>query len=206
MAYTSQITYPIYDLNSTEFMEVVRELLQIEMLNQRTAHGKAYLPQLVKGDDYLVNPISDTDINPAFCSITKAKMESTDHNFPTQQNNMNYYIISLLAKGIDNLRKIADAIYIILNDLDIKMYLSLATSTNGDKLLYTKSSLEIKSLSTEIEERKTVNEKDVVYGNLVLQAQITEVVQKNTYPEIEGINEVHEIGSDEKEITQITNY
>jgi hypothetical protein len=206
MAYSSVITYPVYDLNSTEFLEVVRELLQVEMLNQRTAHGKIFLPLVVKPDEYLLDKVADKEIAPSYCAISKAKMESSDPNFPSQQNNMNFYIISILAFGLGNLRKIADSIYVILNDLDVKTYLSQVESARGDRLVYNKNSLHISSLSTEIEEKKTLNSKNVIYGNLIFQAQITEKTQLNTSTPIHSVVVTNKIGEDEKEIIQTKTY
>lgn len=204
MAYKAQITYPVYELNSTEFMNVVKEVLQVEMLNQRTTHGKTYLPIEVKGDDYLVNPINSNDLNPAFCSIAKPEFKKGDVNFSKQQNNNVIYIISILAKGLNDLRKIADSIYIILNDLDVKTYLSQAKSTRGDLMLFRKESFMVNSLSTEIEERKTVNDKNVLYGNLIVEAQIAEVTQFNTYTPIDSVDLKVQLGNEE--IQEITNF
>ncbi len=206
MAYSTKITYPIYNLNSTEFLEVVRELLQVEMLNQRNNHGKTFLPQSVKTDEYLLNDISDKEIDPSYCAISKSKMESSDQNFPSQQNNLNYYIISILANGLENLRKIADSIYIILNDLDVKIYLSQVESIRGDILVYNKNTLKISSLSTEIEEKKTMNDKNVIYGNLIFEAQIIEKTQLNTSTPIDSIEVINKIGENKKEVKQLTEY
>jgi len=200
MAYSSKVTYPIYDLNSTEFMEVVRELLQVEMLNQRTTHGKTFLPQVVKKDEYLLNPIADKEMNPAFCAIIKAKTEGTDQNISNQQNDLTYYIISIMANGLENLRKIADSIYIILNDMDVKSYLYLYKNASGDNLIYDSEKYKVNSMSAEIEEKKTMNDKNIIYGNVILQAQIVEVPKENTHPAVEGVNVNLQAGPNKKEI------
>lgn len=202
--YTSQLTYPVYDLNSTEFMEVVREVLQVEMLNQKNNHGKSFLPEKVNPDRYLLNGIADTEMNPSYCAIAKAKMNGTEDNFSIQQNNNNIYIISILAYGLSDLRKIADSIYVILNDSDVRIYLNEVESVRGDKLVFRKSAMRISSLSTEIEEKKTKDNKDAIYGNLIFEAQIVERTQLNTSTPIDSVYVDTRFGEDEKKIEQVT--
>lgn len=204
MAYTAQITYPIYDLNATLFQEVVREVLQAELVKQRTTFSKTFLPQLVKTDEYLTNQISEADLNPAFCSVVKAKTDGTDQQFTGQQNNLNYYIISVYAFGLDNLRKITDALYIILNDEVIKQYFFLYQNTNGDNVISDSGKYKVNNLSTEIEVKETTNNKDVIYGSLILQAEIAEVTQLNTFADFDSIEVTHQLGENETELIQIT--
>lgn len=206
MAYLPQLTYPVYDLNSTEFMEVVREVLQVEMLNQKNNHSKPFLPEKVNPDEYLLNGIAPTEMNPSYCAIVKAKMDGTEDNFPSQQNNNNIYIISILAYGLEDLRKIADSIYVILNDLNVRTYLSQVESVRGDKLVYNKSTLKVSSLSTEIKEKKTLNNEDAIYGNLIFEAQIVEKTQLNTSTPIDSVHVDNKFGENEKEVKQITEY
>lgn len=206
MAYASQITYEVYDLNSTEFLRLVQEVLHVEMLNQRATHNKTFLPQIVRGDDYLVDKIADKDINPSFCAISKAKMEGSESNFASQQNNLNYYIISIMANGLENLRKVADSIYVILNDLDVKTYLSMVEDSNGCKIVFNKSTLKISSLSTEFEVKKTENNRDVIYGNLILEAQIVEKTRLNTSTPINSVDLTNKFGEDKKEIKTLTEF
>lgn len=204
MAYTAQITYPIYDLNATLFQELVREVLQAELLKQRTTYSKTFLPQLVKSDEYLTNQISDADINPAFCSVVKAKTDRTNQQFTGQQNNLNYYLIGVYAFGLENLRKITDAIYVILNDEQVKQYFFLYENGNGDKIVSDSGQYYIKNLTTEIEVTKTTNNKDVIYGSLILQAEIAEITQLNTFADFDGVEVTHQLGENEIEIVQLT--
>lgn len=206
MAYTARLTYSVYDLNSSLFLEVVRELLQAEFINQRLTPALQFLPKIVKTDEYLLNPISDKDIDPAFCSIIKAKMSNTDNRFANQQNDLNSYVIGILADGLTNLRKIADAIYEILNDMDVKNYLFLYKNLNGENLISDSGRYFVESLSTEFEVSKTMNDKNIVYGNLVLNAEISEVTKFNTYADIDQITIDLKLGEDEKNIKQTTTY
>ena len=162
MSYISKLTYPIYDLNSSLFVTVLQEILQTEFQNQISTHGKTFLPTEVKTDEYLLSPIADKEINPAFCSIIKAKMSNTDQRFSVQQNDANSYIIGILADGLTNLRKIGDAIYTILNDMDVKNYLFLYENTEGDKIISDSGQYFVNSLSTDYEVSKTKNKKNIV--------------------------------------------
>lgn len=202
MAYTSILTYPIYDLNSSDFIQLIADILKTEFLNQRTVHGKTFLPIDVKKDEYLLSPISDKEINPAFCSVIKAKMDSTEQRFSNQQNELNTYIIGILADGLSNLRKIADAIYIILNDMSIKNYIFLYKNALGHNLISDSGQYKVSSLSTEYEVTKTMNDKNIVYGFLALNAEISEVPKLNTYTEIEGVTIEYKLGDNEINLTQ----
>lgn len=206
MAYSSKLTYPIYDNNASLFLEVLRELLEVEMLNQRTTHSKTFLPQTVKRDEYLLNPIADKEIDPSFCSIIKAKMEGTEQRFSNQQNDLNHYIIGVLADGLTNLRKICDTIYIILNDMDVKHYLFLYKNAENENLISDSGQYYVKNFSTDYEVSKTMNDKNIVYGYLILQAEISEVPKINTYDEIDSIDITNKFGTDEKEVNQLTSY
>jgi hypothetical protein len=188
MAYESKITYEVDDLNSSIFLEMIREILQVEFLNQRTEHSKTFLPQLVKKDEYLLSPVVDKEIDPAFCSVIKASMQNTDSRYFNQNNDTNQYIIGILANGLENLRKIADAVFMILNDLDIKNYLFTFKDANGTQLISDSAEYYIQNLSTEYEVTKTMNNREIVYGSLVLNAQIAEVPLQNEYPDLEGID------------------
>lgn len=203
--YTPLLTYPIYDLNSSEFIELIRTILEVEFNNQITEHSKTFLPTVVKKDEYLLSPVSDKEINPAFCSVIKAKMESTERRFADQQNDSNSYIIGVLANGLDNLRKITDAIYEILNDMDVKNYLFLCKNANGDNLISNSGEYFIKNLSTEYEVSKTMNDKNIVYGYLVLNAEIAEVPKLNTYTKITEVSTDFKMGENEINIKQTTN-
>jgi len=172
-------------------------------LNQRTEHGKTFLPQLVKTDEYLLNPIADKQIDPAFCSIIKAKSDGTEQRFASQQNDLNHYIIGVLANGLENLRKITDAIYIILNGMDVKNYLFLYKNLNGDNLISDSGKYFVKSLSTEYEVSKGLNDKDIIYGSLILQAEIAEVSKFNTYPVVNRIDVTGKYGVNEEEDKEI---
>ena len=206
MAYTAQLTYPVYDLNSSLFLEVLKDVLQSELINQRLTTSLQFLPKTVKTDEYLLSPISDKEIDPAFCSIIKAKISNTDNRFANQQNDLNSYIIGILADGLTNLRKIADAIYEILNDMDVKNYLFLYKNTNGDNLISDSGQYFIQSLNTEFEVSKTMNDKNIVYGSLVLNAEIAEVPKFNTYTDIDQISTDLKIGENEINVKQVTNY
>lgn len=205
MAYTSKINYSIYDLNSSLFVDVIKEVLQVEFLKQRTTYSKTFLPQVVKKDEYLLSPISDKDIDPAFCSVIKAKMEGTEQRFSEQQSDDNMYIIGILANGLENLRKIADAVYIILNDHNVKNYIWSYADSEGNKLISDSGKYFVKSLSTEYEVSKTMNDKEIVYGSLVLGAEIAEIPLIGTYADFEGANITLEAGEDKKEIILETN-
>lgn len=203
--YTSLLTYPIYDLNSSEFIELIRTILEIEFNNQITEHSKTFLPTVVKKDEYLLSPVSDKEINPAFCSVIKAKMNNTEYRFSNQQNELNSYVIGILANGLENLRKIADAIYEILNDMDVKNYLFHYKNALGDNLISDSGEFYISSLSTEYEVSKTMNDKNIIYGSLVLNAQIAEVPKENTHSQLEGVTIDHKVGENEINIKQTTN-
>lgn len=205
MAYTSRITYPIYDLNASAFLTILQEILQVEMLNQRTAYTKSFLPKLVKTDEYLLNPVSNTDLDPSFCSIVKTKADVTDNRFTTQQANINNYAILVYANGISNLRKILDAIYIILNDTDIKAYLFRLKNSNNENLIWDSGSYFVKSLDTDYDINKSMNDKDVVLGAINLEVAISEVAKLNTYPELTSIEVINKVGNDEIGIKQLIN-
>jgi hypothetical protein len=120
--YQSKITYPISELNSSFFLEELRKVLEIELLNQRNNFTKTFLPESVKKDDFLLNPITDSDLNPAFCAIVKAKSIDNKEGFNEIQVIDNTFLVKIAAYGLDNLRKIQDVIFQILNDLDVKHY------------------------------------------------------------------------------------
>jgi len=204
MSYTVQLTYPVYDLNSSEFITLIQNVLQTEFQNQITVHGNTFLPISVKTDEYLLNPIADKEINPAFCSIIKAKMSSTDNRFSKQQNDSNSYIIGILADGLTNLRKIADAIYVILNDMDVKNYLFLYENSDGCKIISDSGQYFVNSLSTDFEVSKTMNDKNIVYGNIVLNAEIAEVPKFNDYTQIEEVTTDLKIGENDINVKQTT--
>lgn len=207
MSYTvPKLTYSVYDLNSSKFLTIIRDILELEFNNQRTIHGNTFLPTQVRTDEYLLNPIADKEINPAFCSIIKAKMTSTEHRFANQQNDLNSYIIGILADGLTNLRRIGDAIYEILNDMDVKNYLFLYKNSEGDQIISDSGQYFVSSLSTEYEISKTVNDKNIVYGNLVLNAQIAEVPIFNEHPDIEEISSDIQVGGNETSVKQLTTY
>ena len=205
MAYTARITYPVYDLNSTEFVTLIKSILEAEFVKQRTDFLKTFLPATVKTDEYLLNPIADKEINPAFVSIIKAKMKNTDSRIFGQQNDLNSYIIGILADGLTNLRKIADAIYEILNDMSVKNYLFLYENSNGDKIISDSGQYFVESLSTDFEISKTVNDKDIVYGSLVLNTEIAETPKYNTTTLIDGVDITHNLGVNEIEVIQTSN-
>lgn len=204
MSYSAQITYPIYDLNSTLFVELVREVLEVEFLNQRTNHSKTFLPQKVETDNYLLNPISDQDIDPAFCAIIKANAENITQYF-NQENLSNTYLIQVVAKGLENLRKITDAIYIILNDMFVKQY--FFQYKNGDKLLISDSSKYlVKTITTDLETSKTITDQNIIMGNVMLMAEIGEEPEFNTTAPLTEIETKFKLGLDEKEVIQNTTF
>lgn len=120
--YSAKITYPISELNSSFFLEELRNVLEVELLNQRTIFGKTFLPQVVKKDDFLLNPITDSDLNPSFCAVVKAKSEDSEKGFNELQVLKTIYLVKIAAYGLNNLRQIQDVIFSILNDLDVKHY------------------------------------------------------------------------------------
>ena len=203
--YESLITYPVYDLNSSEFVELIKDILEAEFSEQRSTHSKTFLPTEVKTDEYLLSPIADKEINPAFCSVIKAKMNSTDYRFSSQQNDLNNYVIGILANGLENLRKISDAIYEILNDMDVKDYIFHYKNALGDNVISDSGEFYVSSLSTEFEVSKTMNDKNIVYGSLVLNAQIAEVPKENAHPELTEIQTDNKLGKNEISIKQTTN-
>jgi len=206
MAYTAKLTYSIYDSNSSLFLELLKTILETEFTAQRIApHLKTFLPKAVQTDEYLLSPIADKEIDPAFCSIIKAQMKGTENRFAGQQNELNYFIIGVLANGLANLRKILDAISIILNDNDVKIYLFQYKNALGENLISNSSQYMIKELSSEFEVSKTINDKNIVYGSLILQAEISEVVKLNTYTPINSVDLNLELGNNEVNINQITN-
>jgi hypothetical protein len=206
MAYSALLTYSIYDTNSSVFLELIRSILEAEFVKQRGSFSKTFLPKVVKADEYLLNPVSDKEIDPAFCSIIKAKFDGTDQRFSSQNNNLNFFVIGVLADGLSNLRKILDTVYIILNDLDVKNHIFLAKNTSGDNYISDSGQYMIKNLSTDFEVSKTMNDKEIVYGSLILQAEISETPKINTYADINEIEVVNTFGDNEKEVTQLTNY
>jgi len=206
MAYTTQVTYPVYDLNSSFFIELLKEVLEVEFNNQITTHANTFLPTTVKTDEYLLNPIADKEIDPAFVSIIKAKFVNTEGRYFEQNNDNNSYIIGILADGLLNLRKIADAIYEILNDMDVKNYFYLYENSRNCKIISDSGKFFISNLSTEFEVSKTMNDKNIVYGSLVLNAEIAETSILNTYEEINQITTDFEMGADNKNIKQTTTY
>lgn len=120
--YTAKITYPISELNSSFFLEKLRNVLEVELLNQRNVFAKTFLPQVVKKDDYLLNPITDSDLNPSFCAVVKAKADDSKKGFNELQVLKTIYLVKIAAYGLENLRQIQDVIFQILNDLDVKHY------------------------------------------------------------------------------------
>ncbi len=204
--YTPLLTYPVYDLNSSEFVELIRNILEVEFNNQITEHSKTFLPTVVKKDEYLLSPVADKEIDPAFCSVIKAKMEGTEHRFANQQNDSNSYVIGVLADGLENLRKITDAIYEILNDMDVKNYLFLYENANGDNIISNSGEYYVKNLSTEYEVSKTMNDKNIIYGYLILNAEISETPKFNEYAAIDEIATDLNVGPNEKSVKQTTKY
>ena len=196
--YSSLITYSIYDLNSSLFLELIREILDVEFTKQRNVFGNDFLPVNVKTDEYLVNPISDLDINPAFCSVIKAASSNGENHFHGQSNEVNTFLIRVLADGLENLRKILDSVYIILNDMDIKNYLFTYKNANGEKILSNDGMYRVNQMSNEFEEQKTINDKNIVGGYLTLQAEIAEVSKFNTYPELTELNIDLQVGPNQK--------
>lgn len=206
MAYTAKLTYGVYDSNSSLFMEVVRVVLETEFTVQRLAPlSKTFLPKVVKTDEYLLSPISDTEIDPAFCSIIKAKTKG-ESNFSDQVSEINHYVIGVMADGLANLRKILDAINIILNDMDVKIYLNQYKNALGENLVFNSGNLKVTEISSEFEVSKTMNNKNIVYGHLILQAEIAEVPKFNTYTDIDKVNLNLELGENEININQLTQY
>jgi hypothetical protein len=200
MSYSALLTYGVYDLNSSLFLDLIREILQAEFTKQVTDFSKDFLPVEVKADEYLLNPLSDLDIDPAFCSVIKAKSVNGENQFHDQTNEKNTFIIGVLAEGLDNLRKISDAIYIILNDMDVKNHIF------SQGLLADSGSYKVSALSSEFQVSKTVNDREIVYGFLILEAEILEAPKLNTYEEINEINITHVMGVDSKEMVQKTTY
>ena len=188
MAYSPLITHATYDLNSSLFLELVREVLQVEFLNQRNNFAQTFLPKVVKKDEYLLNPVADTDIDPAFCSVIKAKSQPGDNQFHGQSSELNTYVIGILADGLENLRKIADAAYIILNDMDVKNYFFNYKNTDGDQVVTNSGKYKITALSTEFEVMKTMNDKNIIYGFLILEAEIGEKAKFNLRPTLKEID------------------
>lgn len=204
--YTPLLTYPVYDLNSSEFVEIIRKILEVEFNNQITVHSKTFLPSVVKKDEYLLAPVADKEIDPAFCSVIKAKMAGTEHRFANQQNDENMYVIGVLADGLENLRKITDAAYEILNDMAVKSYLFLLKNANDDNLISNSGEFYVKNLSNEYEVTKTMNDKNIIYGYLILNAEISETPKFNEYIAIEGIDTDLKVGADEKSVKQTINF
>jgi len=204
--YTAKVTYGVYDLNSSLFLALIKEVLEAEFTKQRLAPlSKTFLPKTVKTDEYLLSPVSDKEIDPAFCSIIKAKMKGTEQRFYVQQNDLNMFIVGVLADGLTNLRKILDAIYIILNDMDVKSYLFQYKNALGENLISDSGKYLVESFSTDYEISKTNNDQNIVYGSLILQAEISEVSKSNTYPEIDSVDLNLGLGENEININQITN-
>lgn len=202
--YNSLITYSIYDLNSTLFLELIREILQAEFLKQRTDFAKTFLPLTVESDSYLLEPLADKEINPAFCSVIKARSTNSENQFHGQDNNLNTFIIGILANGLENLRKISDAAYIILNDMDVKNYL-FNYKVDDNNIIFDDGTYKVSSMSTEFEVSKTMNDKNIVYGNLILTCEIGEVAKFNAHEPLTEINTTHQLGVNEIEVIQKTN-
>jgi len=200
MPYSSKITYEVYDLNSSLFLELIREVLEAEFTKQIADFDKDFLPVEVKTDEYLLNPVSDLDIDPAFCSVIKAKSSNGNNPFFKQANEKNVYIIGILADGLENLRKISDAIYIILNDMDVKNYFF------GQKIISDSGTYKISELSSDFQISKTINDRNIIYGSLTLEVEIAEEVKFNDYAEINEIRVKHQLGADESETNQTTKY
>ena len=106
MSYSALLTYEVYDLNSSLFLGLIKEVLEAEFTKQIEDYDNDFLPASVKTDEYLLNPVSDLDINPSFCSVIKAKSVSGENQFHNQTNEKNTFIIGILAEGLENLRKI----------------------------------------------------------------------------------------------------
>lgn len=196
--YSSLITYSIYDLNSSLFLELIREVLDVEFTKQRDEFGNTFLPIEVKTDEYLVNPVSDLDINPAFCSVIKATSSNGENHFHSQSNEVNTYLVRVLADGLENLRKILDSVFIILNDMDIKSYLFTCKNSNGDKIISNDGMYRVNQMSNEFEEQKTINDKNIVGGYLTLQAEITETSKFNLHPLLTEANTELQVGPNKK--------
>jgi phenylpyruvate tautomerase PptA (4-oxalocrotonate tautomerase family) len=200
MSYSSVITYEIYDLKSSLFLDLIKEILEAEFTKQIEDYENDFLPSEVKTDEYLLNPVSDLDIDPSFCSIIKAKSVNGENQFHNQTNEKNTFIIGILAEGLENLRKISDAIYIILNDMDVKNYIF------GQGLLADSGSYKITELSSEFQVSKTINDREIIYGYLTLEAEIMEVPKLNTYEAIDEVSLTQKVGANEIEITQTSTY
>lgn len=258
--YSSKITYPILELNSSFFLETLRNVLQIELLKQRSSFGKTFLPQIVKKDDYLLNPIADSDLNPSFCAIVKAKTVDDKSGAKQQQNTNTTYMVVVGAYGLLNLRKIQDVIFQILNDLDVKHYfqklqrevisgeiftynlleyqvldgesivyngntivagdkfeavdgVTTYTKTTGNEtvvefdnnIFYDDDAYVVNSINTEIEVKKTKNDRDYISGHLQIDAPIAENTKINKTDPITEINTEHGIGQNKIRIEQQTN-
>lgn len=202
--YTSLITYPVYNLNSSEFAIMIKDILQAEFTEQRATHNKTFLPTIVKTDEYLVNKIMDSDINPAFCSVIKDSSSSTDNRFGVQNNDNNKFVIQILAKGLENLRKISDAIYEILNDLDVQNYIFSYKNALGQQIISDSGKYFISSMNSDFDVKKTINDKDIINGHLVLNAEIAEIPKENTHSELIEMNVDHKLGENETNIKQIS--
>lgn len=182
MSYSPVITYEVYDLNSSLFLALIKEILEAEFAVQIEEYENDFLPSAVKTDEYLLNPVSDLDIDPSFCSVIKAKSVNGENQFHKQTNEKNTFIIGILAEGLESLRKISDAIYIILNDMDVKNYIFL------QGLLSNSEAYKITELSSEFQVSKTINDREIVYGYLTLEAEIAETSKFNTF---EAVNEIN---------------
>lgn len=200
--YTTRITYPVYDLNSSEFVTLIKNVLQAEFTEQIASHGKSFLPTVVKADEYLVDKIMDSEINPAFCSIIKAKSAGTDQRFGNQDNNENLFVIQILAKGLSNLRNISDAIYEILNDMDVKDYIFKYRNALNQQIISDSGKYFVSSTVFEFDVKKTINDKDIINGHLVLNAEIAEIPKENQHGALDGANVDHKLGENEINITQ----
>lgn len=203
--YSSLITYSIQDLNSSTFMDLIKEILEAEFQEQILTYAKTFLPVVVQKDSFLLDPINDTEINPAYCSIIKAKADNAQNNFHEQENIKNSYIIGVLANGLENLRKILDAIYTILTDMDVKNYIFLYKNAGGNSIISNSDAYRVSSLSTEYQVSKTINDQNIIYGSLVLEAEIAEIATLNTFTAIEGVDTTHKLGDNAKEILQTDN-
>lgn len=204
--YSSLITYSTYDLNSSLFLEIIREILEIEFTKQINDFSNNFLPVEVKKDEYLLNPISDQDINPAFCSVIKAAANNAENQFHGQSNETNNFIVGVLADGLENLRKILDTVYIILNDMDIKNYIFTYKNADGNLILSDTGSYRVNQMSNEFEVSKTKNDKNITYGFLTLQAEIAEVSKENLHPDLVEVNTELKLGENEISIVQNTKY
>jgi hypothetical protein len=204
--YSTLITYPVYDLNSSEFVGVIQDVLQKEFINQTDNHSIDYLPVVVNTDEHLTSPIADSVMNPAYVSVIKGASKDSEHFFFEQNSDLNYFVIGVNAYGLANLRKIQDAIYIILNDMDVKHYLWQLKNDDGENYISDSGMYKVIKNDSQFEEKKTINDKDVVYGSLILQVQIAEVVKQNTYPDLEGMNTDLNLGENKTSVKFETNY